>query len=96
LPLILTDSFGVEAVLRDRHAGDADTTCRPGQAGSQEWNLPRTLDGRPDFQGRGSTTTRHRSSGQRFSPGGATSADQKLAALKRKARELFSGDATRP
>src|SRR5713101_6216012 len=55
-------------------------------------HCPEPLRDAPIFKGFGSTTTRRRSSGRSELAGRASLADEEVAAMKKKARELFSGE----
>jgi hypothetical protein len=56
------------------------------------WSVPRTLDGRPDLQGVWVNNNAAPLERPQILAGRALLTDQELAAMKRKARELFSGD----
>ena len=59
---------------------------------SEPWKLRRTPDGHPDFQGVWVNNNAAPLERPKVLAGRATLTDQELAAMKRKARELFSGD----
>ena len=59
---------------------------------SEPWKVPRTPDGHPDFQGVWVNNNAAPLERPKVLAGRASLTDQELAAMKRKARELFSGD----
>jgi hypothetical protein len=61
------------------------------QAGGQTWTAPRTPEGRPDFQGVWVNNNATPLERPQALAGRATLTDKEVAAMKKKAHELFSG-----
>jgi hypothetical protein len=62
-----------------------------GQTGNKSWKAPRTADGHPDFQGFWDNNIVTPLERPKELAGKASLTDEELAAMKRKATELFSG-----
>ena len=68
-----------------------DSVGAQSQAGKQTWTLPRTPEGRPDFQGVWVNNNATPLERPEALAGRATLTDEELAAMKKKAHEMFSG-----
>ena len=79
--------------LLPAHAVAQSLNAKPAKTTTQTWTAPRTVDGQPDLQGVWSNNSATPLERPKIVEGRAYLTDQEVAALKKKAAELFdNGD----